>query len=113
MDRADMTRELNRAYQVEPPVPAVVVPERDLAELTAAARELAAWPDGGVDLEGGLTILDALSEPFADMLDLPHDAASQRLRELRASRDHVAAWLDAGCITLPPVHHIRALVESL
>lgn len=110
MDRADFRNAIIRAVPLPEPRPAVIVPEGDLARLTLAAREtvFAVEPPTVEVVE-----LDVASEPFVDMLDLPHAKATAVRAALRDAGNRVRMWIDAGCITLPPVKDIRALVEAI
>lgn len=122
MRREDIGAALSQALTVQPVV-SVLVPVDMLASFVIAAREVSFAPDVLAD---GLSVkrlvpenlvleLDRASEAFADMADLGPaiDRQFAEREELRGSVGIVRDWLDAGCITLPPEHHIRALVESL
>lgn len=117
MDRSDLGPAFKRAFQVGPTA-ALLVPEADIVALTLAAREttFAATPSYGPNCnvpKGLLDDLDKTSEPFADMLDLPFSEASARRERLVQSAEIVRNWLDAGCLTIPPVYHIRSLMEAV
>lgn len=120
MDRNELTAPLMRSFPMDP-VAGLIVPEDDLVPLVLAARSVVFCPDMFRDETGVKHLLapalvddlDKTSEPFADMLDLPFAEATARRKELAVSLAIVTAWLDAECITLPPVHHIRALVDAL
>lgn len=115
MDKSELGALLRGVIPAEPIV-AVIVPESDLKALALAARTAVFDIDETRLRRHGerraLLELDRASELFADLLDvdIPGLVGGS---ELRRSAEHVRAWLDAGCITLPPVGHIRALVEAL
>lgn len=119
-DRDTTGTALVRAFHAGP-VEALLVPEELLVALVLTAREVVFRPDMFDDGSGPkhllprdlIDSLDQTSEPFADMLDLPFSESTIRRGELCVSAGHVRDWLDAGCITIPPAHHIRALVESI
>jgi len=116
IESADLGKVLGRAFPIGPTA-ALLVPEAELVALVLAAREVAFFPfDDLGEINTPLSLLDDLdrtSEPFADMLDLPLTESTERRTMIVAAALHVRAWLDAGCITLPPIHDIRSLVEAL
>lgn len=119
MDRADVGRALDRALRIGPTA-ALLVPEAELVALVMAARQAVFCPDMFNPGDGPkhmlppqmLDDLDKTSEPFADMLDLPFSESSDRRKALQLAATHVRAWIDAGCITLPPVDDIRLLIGA-
>jgi hypothetical protein len=109
-DRASTESALVRAFPTGP-VPSLLVPETELVALVMTAREVVF---SAVALESDLLdALDQTSEPFADFLDLPYGEMTERREQLTTAARHVSAWIDAGCITLVPVHDIRLLAEAL
>ena len=107
MEKADIYSALVRAVPMTPIV-AQLVPENELRALVFAARDVVftAQPDS----DGKLDELDRISERFSDLVDTT-GIASER-EELRRSAQSVLLWLNANCMTVPPIHHIRALVEA-
>jgi hypothetical protein len=108
VNREELSGPLGRAFAVQP-VESVIVPMALIVPLVMTAREVvfdSAQP-------GLLASLDRVSEPVADMLDLPFHEHAEEREKLRLAVERVKQWLDAGCITFPPTRHVRKLVEAL
>ena len=113
MDSNEMTRALVSAFPAPGPVPALLVSEAEFVALVLAARDVVNNEEDNMVSTRDLAALDRASEPFSDLLGPLLEYGSDRNEQTRNAADLVLAWLDADCMTIPPVHHLRVLVEAL
>lgn len=106
MDRGTLGKMLSNAIPTDTPVVSLLVPEVEFKAFVVAALEVSASP-GMVD-NAKLLELDRCAHR---MLNL--DLRLEGYNGTRRSAEVVERWLDAGCITLAPAVHIRALVKAL